>query len=133
MKTEDKAYHEKFDEVKSRPKVANNTNKTSITITIILITVTFITNAQTVEGKWTTYNEETGTALSTIEIVKAGNSIEGKVTEIFLEPFQGDDPVCTKTFFARSRFVCIAIEVDNCNKDQAGGRNCNCERAGRCF
>jgi Delta7-sterol 5-desaturase len=96
MKTEDKAYHETFDEVKSRPKVVDNTNKTSITITIILFTVTFITNAQTVEGKWTTYNEETGTALSTIEIVKAGISIEGKVTEIFLEPFQGEDPVCTK-------------------------------------
>jgi uncharacterized protein (DUF2147 family) len=97
MKTEDKAYHEKFNEVKSRPKnIEKKATNTSITITILITASSFISHAQTVEGKWTTYNEETGTALSTIEIVKSGNSIEGRVTEIFLEPFQGDDPVCTK-------------------------------------
>jgi Delta7-sterol 5-desaturase len=97
MKTEDKAYHERFDEVKSRPKITENkAAKTSVTITVFLIAFTISTSAQSVEGKWTTYNEETGTALSTIEIVKSGNSIEGKVTEIYLEPFQGDDPVCTR-------------------------------------
>ena len=97
MKTEDKAYHEKFNEVKSRQKnVEKKATNTSITITVLIIACSFLSRAQTVEGKWTTYNEETGTALSTIEIVKSGNSIEGRVTEIFLEPFQGDDPVCTK-------------------------------------
>jgi Delta7-sterol 5-desaturase len=97
MKTEDKAYHQKFEEVKSRSKqTENKPGKTSITITVILIAIAFETNAQTVEGKWITYNEETGTALSTIEIVKSGSSIEGKVTEIFLEPFQGEDPICSK-------------------------------------
>ena len=50
---------------------------------------------QSVEGRWTTYNEQTGSPLSVIEIVKSGNSIEGKVSQIFLEPFQGEDPVCT--------------------------------------
>ncbi|HEY3402623.1 MAG TPA: DUF2147 domain-containing protein [Ohtaekwangia sp.] len=97
MKTEDKAYHQKFEEVKSRPKLTENKPaKTSVTITVILIVCAFAAKAQTVEGRWTTYNEETGTAISTIEIVKSGNSIEGKVTEIFLEPFQGEDPTCTK-------------------------------------
>jgi Delta7-sterol 5-desaturase len=98
MKTEDKSYHENFEEVKSRPKVSDNktAKTTSITVTIILIAAALIVNGQTVEGQWTTYNEETGTALSTIEIVKSGNSIKGKVIEIFPEPFQGDDPVCTR-------------------------------------
>ena len=99
MKTEDKSYHQKFEEVKSRPKISEHKTQTSsVTITTILIAslLSFSSNAQSVEGKWTTYNEGTGTALSVIEIVKANNSIEGKVVEIFLEPFQGDDSICTR-------------------------------------
>jgi uncharacterized protein (DUF2147 family) len=42
------------------------------------------------------YNEQTGSPLSVIEIAKSGNSIEGKVSQIFLEPFQGENPICTK-------------------------------------
>ncbi len=95
MKTEDSAYHKQFDEVKARPKTSKKT-KMSITAGVILIAAGFMSNAQSVEGKWTTYNEETGSALSVIEIRKTNNSIEGKVSEIFLEPFQGDDPICTK-------------------------------------
>lgn len=98
MKTEDKSYHQKFYEVKSRPKISAHKPKTSsVTITILLLASSFFANAQSVEGKWITYNEETGTALSVIEIVKTNNSIEGKVSEIFLEPFQGDDPICCQT------------------------------------
>lgn len=85
MKTEDKAYHQKFDEVKARPKVSNKQTKASIPITIILINISFLASAQSVEGKWVTYNEETGSPLSLIEILKTGNSIEGKVIEIFLD------------------------------------------------
>ncbi|MBA4056631.1 MAG: hypothetical protein C0490_18095 [Marivirga sp.] len=99
MKTEDKSYHQKFDEVKSRPKISEHKTETSsVTITTIFIAslLSFYSNAQSVEGKWTTYNEETGSALSVIEIVKANNSVEGKVSEIFLEPFQGVDPICTR-------------------------------------
>jgi Delta7-sterol 5-desaturase len=97
MNTEDKSYHHKFDEVKTRPKVSvEQPRKSSVTITILLITSSFSLYAQSVEGKWTTYSEETGSALSVIEIRKTNNSIEGKVSEIFLEPFQGDDPICTK-------------------------------------
>jgi sterol desaturase/sphingolipid hydroxylase (fatty acid hydroxylase superfamily) len=97
MKTEDKHYHQKFDEVKTRPKSsAHKAKASSITITVVFIASSLLVKAQSVEGKWTTYNEKTGTPLSVIEIIKTSNSIEGKVSEIFLEPFQGDDPICTK-------------------------------------
>lgn len=97
MRTEDEKYHQNFDEVKSRPKVCElkSRKKETITISILLFSCTFV-SAQNVEGKWTTYNEITGSPLSVIEIVKNGNSIEGKVSKIYLEPFQGNDPVCTK-------------------------------------
>ncbi len=97
MNTEDKSYQQRFDEVKSRPKMPIRKATTSaITMTIILVGLGLLGNAQSVEGRWTTYNEETGSALSVIEIVKVNNYLEGKVSEIFLEPFQGDDPICTK-------------------------------------
>jgi uncharacterized protein (DUF2147 family) len=65
-------------------------------IAILLVASPLSSDAQSVEGKWTTFNEETGSPLSVIEIKKVGNSIDGKVAEIFLERFQGDDPICTK-------------------------------------
>ena len=69
-----------------------------ICILLLILVAVFsstILVGQSVEGRWTTYNEQTGSALSVIEIVKAGNSIEGKVSQIFLEPYQGEDPICT--------------------------------------
>ena len=65
-------------------------------ITNLLLFSSTLLVGQSVEGRWTTYNEQTGSPLSMIEIVKSGNSIEGRVSQIFLEPFQGEDPICTK-------------------------------------
>jgi sterol desaturase/sphingolipid hydroxylase (fatty acid hydroxylase superfamily)/uncharacterized protein (DUF2147 family) len=97
MKTEHKEYHQRFDEVKSRPKVCElkSRKNSSIIISILLLSSTVLT-AQSVEGRWITYNEDTGSQLSVVEIIKSGKSIEGKVIEIFPEPFQGDDPICSK-------------------------------------
>jgi Delta7-sterol 5-desaturase len=98
MKTEDVKYHEAFDEVKSRPKSCElkESSKKSVAAIILMLASSTILPGQSVEGKWTTYNEQTGSALSVIEIVRAGNSIEGKVSQILLEPYQGEYPICTK-------------------------------------
>jgi uncharacterized protein (DUF2147 family) len=98
MKTENPMYHQLFDEVKSRPKACalKVTDKKSATATVLILLSAAGLSAQTVAGRWTTYSEQTGSPLSVIEIVKSGNSIEGKVSQIFLEPYQGEDPVCTK-------------------------------------
>src|SRR5690606_18008911 len=101
MKTEHKKYHEAFDEVKSRPKTCTVTNTRSTTkktrsistILLILLASNALV-AQTVIGKWMTFNEKTGSPLSIIEITASGNSIEGHVIRIFLEPHQGEDPLC---------------------------------------
>jgi Delta7-sterol 5-desaturase len=98
MKTENSKYHEAFDEVKSRPKACELKVKKnrSIAATILFLLSSTILVGQSVEGRWTTYNEQTGSPLSVIEIARSGNSIEGKVSQILLEPFQGEDPVCTR-------------------------------------
>lgn len=95
MKTEDKIYHEKFNEVKARTRsTERKKNHIPATLVSCFLIISIPVYAQSVEGRWITYNEETGSPLSVIEIMKVGNSIEGKVKEIFLEPFQGDDPIC---------------------------------------
>lgn len=96
MKTEDKNYLRKFDEVKSRPKMCELKAVKKTVTTLILLIGSLVSQAQTVEGNWITYNEETGSPLSEIEIVKVGNSIEGRVRKIYLEPYQGEDPICSR-------------------------------------
>lgn len=99
MKTEHSQYHEIFDEVKSRPKAADIKSQSKTvtnTLTIIVLLISFNCMAQSVAGKWMTRNEATGSPLSIIEITESSKTIEGKVTRIFLEPYQGDDPVCSK-------------------------------------
>jgi uncharacterized protein (DUF2147 family) len=98
MRTEHQKYHEAFDEVKSRPKSCElkSSAKKSVTISIFLLLSFSSVMSQSVSGKWMTYNEETGSPLSLVEIKETSTGIEGKIIKIFLEPFQGEDPVCTK-------------------------------------
>ncbi len=98
MKTEHEKYHEAFEEVKSRPKscALKMPVKKSVSISIILWFAVSSAVAQSVSGKWMTYNEQTGSPLSMIEIKETDKGIEGSIVKIFLEPYQGEDPVCTK-------------------------------------
>jgi lathosterol oxidase len=100
MNTEHKKYHETFEEVTSRPKscALKPSAKKSVAAPVIIVLSFSTTLAQSVSvsGKWVTYNEQTGSPLSIIEIKETKTSIEGKIVKIFLEPYQGEDPVCTK-------------------------------------
>src|SRR5688572_18863440 len=98
MKTEHKDYHKTFEEVKSRPKSCEIKApiKKSVAVSILLLICLTSGMSQSVTGKWMTYNEQTGSPLSMIEIKETSAGIEGKIVKLFLEPFQGEDPVCTK-------------------------------------
>jgi sterol desaturase/sphingolipid hydroxylase (fatty acid hydroxylase superfamily) len=98
MKTENVKYHDAFDEVKARPKACELKVKAkkSVVATVLILISSTVLMGQSMEGKWTTYNEQTGSPLSEVEITKTDNSIIGKVSQIFLEPYQGQDPICTK-------------------------------------
>ncbi|MFZ6011528.1 MAG: DUF2147 domain-containing protein, partial [Bacteroidota bacterium] len=98
MNTENRKYHETFDGIKSRPKACDlklKTKKSIAAIMLILVNATLVVG-QSVEGRWLTFNEQTGSPLSVVEIVNSGKSIEGKVSQIFLQPYQGEDPICSK-------------------------------------
>jgi len=110
MKTEHSKYHEAFNEVKSRPQACElKTKATPITTIILSLISTSTLWSQSVEGRWTTYNEQTGSPLSVIEIVKSGYTIEGKIKQIFLEPYQGENPICTKCNSERKNKAVIGM------------------------
>lgn len=66
--------------------------------------------AQSVAGLWQTFHDETGLPLSQIRIEEKAGSIEGRVTRIFIQPWEGDDPVCLKCNGARKSQKVIGME-----------------------
>ncbi|MFN0031142.1 MAG: DUF2147 domain-containing protein [Flavobacteriales bacterium] len=65
-----------------------------IAATAVLLSV--FMNAQTVLGKWKTIDDETGKPKSIVEIYEENGVIYGKVTQLFREPTEDQDPVCDK-------------------------------------
>lgn len=102
MKTEHAKYHETFNEVKSRTKVCQlKKARKSVILAMIGSLVITGTYGQSTAGRWTTYNEQTGSPISVIEIKEADGSLEGNVIKVFTEPYQGEDPICSKCLAER--------------------------------
>ncbi|MCB9352419.1 MAG: DUF2147 domain-containing protein [Lewinellaceae bacterium] len=110
--TEHKEYRDKFEEVTSREKpdqpsgnrsstrqsISKLKEKTKLPGVIFLLWLasSISGSAQTVAGLWQTYHEETGLPLSHIKIEETSSGIKGKVARIFLQPWEGEDPICAK-------------------------------------
>lgn len=54
------------------------------------------TTGQTVLGKWKTIDDETGKEKSIVEIYEQNGVLYGKITQLFREPGEEQDPVCDK-------------------------------------
>lgn len=113
MKTEHEKYHEAFEEVKSRPQACElkSVAKKAATLSVIMALSFSGAMAQSVTGKWMTYNEQTGTPLSVIEITETNGTIEGRISKVLLEPFQGDDPICSKCDGVKKDKKVIGMEI----------------------
>lgn len=99
--TEDKAYESTFEEVTTRKseELSGKSIKkvpSKGQLVAVLLAVTSMSLAQSPAGYWQTYHEESGTPLSTIHIEETANGLEGSIAKIFLQPWEGPDPVCTK-------------------------------------
>lgn len=62
--------------------------------TLLILLLPIIANSQSVTGRWTTIDDETGKEKSIVEIAERGGKYYGKVIKIFAEPGQDPDPVC---------------------------------------
>ncbi|MEP3389022.1 MAG: DUF2147 domain-containing protein [Reichenbachiella sp.] len=92
MKTNHDKYEKEFEEITSRKKSC----LAKLKVLGLLILFSLSANAQSPQGKWMTFNEETGAPLSIIHIYPniQTNSWEGKIDSIILQPNQGEHPIC---------------------------------------
>ena len=73
----------------------------------MLFTATFI-NAQSIEGKWKTIDDETGKAKSIVEIHKKGDAYFGKIVELLIKP---ESSTCTKCKGDRKDQALVGLEI----------------------
>lgn len=62
--------------------------------TLLLVILPILANSQSVTGRWTTIDDETGKEKSVVEITERGGKFYGKVVKIFVDPGGDPDPVC---------------------------------------
>jgi uncharacterized protein (DUF2147 family) len=63
---------------------------------LLFLLVSVNINAQDIAGKWKTIDDQSGKVRSIVEITKEGSKYFGKITELFLEPDEGENPPCTE-------------------------------------
>ena len=65
--------------------------KTLIAFVILIPTLGF---SQSIVGKWTTIDDNSGKQKSVVEIFEKGGKFYGKVTKLFREANEDPDPIC---------------------------------------
>lgn len=61
---------------------------------LLFLLVSVNINAQDIAGKWKTIDDQSGKVRSIVDITKEGNKYFGKITQLFLEPHEGENPLC---------------------------------------
>lgn len=53
-------------------------------------------HAQSITGRWVTIDDETGKRRSVVEITERNGKAYGRIVQLFRDPGEDPDPVCTK-------------------------------------
>ena len=64
------------------------------TLVAIILLIPCFGSAQSIVGKWTTIDDNSGQEKSVVEIFEKGGKYFGKVTRLFREAGEDPDPVC---------------------------------------
>ena len=67
-----------------------------IALSFLLLVTSFTLGAQSIAGKWKSFDDKTGELKSIVEIVEKGGKASGKIIQIFPKAGQKQDPVCDK-------------------------------------
>jgi uncharacterized protein (DUF2147 family) len=60
----------------------------------VFIIITIAGNSQSITGRWTTIDDDSGEEKSIVEIAEREGKFYGKVVKIFVTPGEDPDPVC---------------------------------------
>lgn len=63
-------------------------------LSVVFIIISFAANSQSITGRWTTIDDESGEEKSIVEIAERSGKFYGKVVKIFVKPGEDPDPVC---------------------------------------
>lgn len=98
MNTTHDNYEVAFDEAASgipSETISNPRLSKAALLVIILCFCASSLDAQSISGKWITYDESTGDALAVIKIDSLEQRIDGKIIKIVVNAHQTFDPICT--------------------------------------
>ena len=68
-------------------------------------------HAATIEGRWTTFDDDTGAPRSTVEMVADAGAFKGRVVALALAPGEPAQPVCTACDGARAGASIIGMTI----------------------
>jgi uncharacterized protein (DUF2147 family) len=63
-------------------------------LSILFIVISIAGNSQSITGRWTTIDDDSGKEKSIVEIAEREGKFYGKVIKIFAKPGDDPDPVC---------------------------------------
>lgn len=73
-------------------------------LAFLFIVCTSLVPAQSILGKWVTYDDETGKKKSVVEITERNGKVYGHIVQLFREPNEDQDPSCTKCDASDDRY-----------------------------
>lgn len=71
---------------------------------LLILALPIFTYSQSITGRWTTIDDNSGEEKSIVEIVEKGGKFYGKIVKIFIKPGEDPDPVCDECPEEDARF-----------------------------
>lgn len=78
---------------------------------ILFLTIYYPIHSQPIEGKWKTFDEETGNEKSIIELKLKNDRLYGYVIKVFPKPGETDNPICDHCPGIRKGKQVLGMEV----------------------
>lgn len=82
-----------------------------ISVLILSLVFAFLSNAQSIVGKWKTIDDETGKVKSIVKLYIKNNKLYGDILKIYPEPGDPKDPVCDKCSGSKKGKKIIGMEI----------------------
>lgn len=110
--TEHPKYRETFGEVTSREKEAEKPIPARAAKALLgALLLANAALAQSPVGAWQTIDDGSGKPRSVVQIEEKSGLLEGKITQIFLQPCEPPDPVCTKCSGERKNAKVVGMTI----------------------
>jgi hypothetical protein len=74
------------------------------TLLTLFLCLPLLARAQTVTGRWTTIDDETGKKRSVVELTERDGKLHGRIVQLFRDPGEDQDPTCTKCATSDDRY-----------------------------